>query len=163
MQGVSSAGDVLDARRRLCGAGRLRCRQRVPALTPKGEMPMSLFADILVLAALVAAAWAGRQAWPAEKPGGSLDCSGGPVGRLLGRRPPDGACGPVDRAPGHPAGGAEAGRRATPPTPAQMLQAFSFRGSGLQKMLDSRSPAGAADRRDPHPGRGPEASPVPWR
>ena len=53
---------------------------------------MSVFADILVLAALIAAAWLGARR-------GLL--------KSLAGLPPDGACGPVDRAPGDPAGGAE--------------------------------------------------------
>lgn len=67
---------------------------------------MSVFADILVLAALIAAAWLGARR-------GLLKSLAGLVIVLVAlwgaswRRPPVRACGPVDRAPGDPAGGTE--------------------------------------------------------
>ena len=69
---------------------------------------MSVFADILVLAALIAAAWLGARPGPAGKSlAGLLIVVVALLGGLLGRRPPVRACGPVDRAPGDPAGGTE--------------------------------------------------------
>lgn len=67
---------------------------------------MSVFADILVLAALIAAAWLGARRGLLKSLAGLLIVVVALLG-LLGRRPPVRACGPVDRAPGDPAGGTE--------------------------------------------------------
>lgn len=68
---------------------------------------MSVFADILVLAALIAAAWLGAKRGLLKSLAGLLIVVVALLGASWAARPPDGACGPVDRAPGDPAGGAE--------------------------------------------------------
>ena len=69
---------------------------------------MSVFADILVLAALIAAAWLGAKRGLLKSLAGLLIVVVALLGdEATGRRPPVRACHAVGGTPGDPAGGAE--------------------------------------------------------
>lgn len=122
---------------------------------------MSLFADILVLAALVAAAWLGARRGLLKSLAGLLivlvalwgaswaaDHLAEPVAQWIEPRVTQRVERKLEESHAADAG--------------QMLQAFSFRGSGLQKMLDAVHQRVQQPAR-PSSGLWPRASPVPWR